>query len=277
MRAILFAIAAMFSIGAADFWGALGSREGRPTAVAAWSQGLGIIGVLAALPLVGGAPSSADLAYGAAAGVAVGLGLMSLYLGFARAPIGVIAPVASIVTVSIPVLLGIFQGERPSQLAILGIGFGVAGVGLVGAGRIASVDGRAAGLLFGFAAGVGFGLGLALLGKTAEASGLWPLAASRIMATASIVTFTVLVSRSLHPVRASYRYILLAAVFGSFGLGLFTIAIQTGPLTAVGVITAMFPAVTVALAAIVAHERLLPRQLAGVVLTIVAVVMITAA
>ncbi len=275
MNELVLAVVAMVMIGTADFWGALGSREGRPVAVAAWGQAVGILGLVIAIPLVGGSPTTADMAYGAASGVAIGMGLIAFYLGFAAAPIGVIAPVSAVTTAATPVAIGLLNGERPSVFVMVGIVLGFVGVALVSAARTAGGGGRWKGALYGLAAGVGFGFGLTLLGSTGDGSGLWPLLATRLAAMAAIAIFAAITSRAYMPVRSSYRYIVLAGLFGVVGMAAFTIAIQTGPLTAVGAITALFPAVTVALAAMVLREHLLPSQVAGVILTIGAVVAIT--
>lgn len=272
---LLLAGIATILIGTADFWGALGSRHGRPIAVAGWSQIVGISAVSIALLLVGGSFIASDVWWGALGGVAIGLGLMSLYVGFATSTIGVIAPVSAVVTVAVPVAFGFARGERPSPLAIAGIVAGVMAVAFVSASGDRSGARPMQGILLGLGAGVGFGLGLALLGNTSEASRLWPLLATRFTAGGSIMIGALVARRPLIPHSRSWRVIAMAALFGAAGMSFFTIAVQRGPLTLVAVITAMFPAVTVALAAIVLGERLRRLQVAGVALAMVAVAMIS--
>lgn len=272
---LFLAAVATVLIGTADFWGALGSRHGRPLAVAGWSQIIGIPMVGAALVVVGGTLLAADVTWGAVAGIAIGLGLVSLYVGFATAAIGVVAPVSAVITVAVPVAWGLADGERPAPIAIAGIVAGIVAVALVGASGDRSVSSPLRGILLGTGAGVGFGLGLAMLGNTSEAAGLWPLLATRFTAGAAILVAGAGARRPLVPNRRSAGVIVMAAAFGAVGMSFFTVAAQQGPLTLVAVITAMFPAVTVALAAVVIGERLRRQQLVGVALALVAVAMVS--
>jgi drug/metabolite transporter (DMT)-like permease len=272
---LLLAAVATVLIGTADFWGALGSRHGRPLAVAGWSQVLGIPMVGVAVLLVAGDLLAIDAVWGALAGVAIGLGLLSLYVGFAGSVIGVVAPVSAVVTVGVPVAFGLASGERPSAIALAGIGSGVLAVALVSGGGDRSAASPARGVLLGLGAGIGFGLGLALLGNTSEDSGLWPLLATRFTAGGSILLGGVSARRPLLPNRRSWGVAAMAALFGAVGMSFFVVAAQQGPLTLVAVVTAMFPAVTVALAAIVLGDRLRRLQMIGVALALAAVAMIS--
>jgi len=270
---ILFAITATVLIGTADFFGAIGSKQGRPAAVAGWSQAFGIVAIALPTLLIAGEPTKVDVAWGAASGVAIGLGLVSLYRGFAVAPVGIVAPTAAVVTVLTPVVLGLVQGDRPTTAVAAGIVLGVIGVALVSWTGHAH-DHRVSGLLYGLAAGIGFGLGLALLANTATESGLWPLFVTRFTSTGAIVAASLFAGWSLVPHRASWAPIAGAAAFGAGGMAFFALAITRGELTTVGVITALFPAVTVALATVVLRERMRISQSVGVVLTLTAIALI---
>lgn len=275
MSSLALAAAATILIGTADFFGALASRHGRPIAVAGWSQILGVPAVAVALLLVGGTLTRSDLAWGAASGIGIGLGLMALYIGFFVAPVGVVAPVAAVVTVAVPVVYGLAIGERPSLTSLLGIALAVPAVALVGAAGGPTAEHRTTGIVYGIAAGIGFGIGLALLSNTSTDSGLWPLLPTRFAAGASILLFGLVRRRPLAPLRPSWSPAVAATLFGVAGMSFFTVAVQRGPVVLVGTVTAMFPAVTVALAAVVLRERLRSTQWVGVVLALAAITLIS--
>jgi len=65
-------------------------------------------------------------------------------------------------------------------------------------------------------------------------------------------------------------YALLTGVFGTIGLYFFFTAVKTGPISVISSLTAMYPVVTVILAVLVLHESIKPRQVAGIVLALVA-------
>ena len=62
----------------------------------------------------------ADVAFGAAAGVANASGLGLLYHGLAHGRIGVVAPVTAVVGAIVPVAWALAQGERPSGIVLAG-------------------------------------------------------------------------------------------------------------------------------------------------------------
>jgi len=67
----------------------------------------------------------------------------------------------------------------------------------------------------------------------------------------------------------------LAGALAGVGMGFFVSASQRGELVVVGVAIAMFPAVTVVLAALFLHERLVTSQWLGIVMAVSAVAMIS--
>ncbi|MCK5736383.1 MAG: hypothetical protein KAH21_07890, partial [Spirochaetaceae bacterium] len=82
---MIFAALSALSYGIADFTGGLASRKSPVSAVAAWSQAVGIFIALIAIPLLGGsAPSLQTWLWGAAAGVSGAAGLSFLYQGLAE-------------------------------------------------------------------------------------------------------------------------------------------------------------------------------------------------
>jgi hypothetical protein len=71
------------------------------------------------------------LVWGGASGLAGGIGLALLYRGLAIGVMGVVAPVTAVCAVTIPVVVGIAPGERPTMLAILGVHLAIVAIVLV--------------------------------------------------------------------------------------------------------------------------------------------------
>ncbi len=65
-------------------------------------------------------------------------------------------------------------------------------------------------------------------------------------------------------------YALLTGIFGTIGLYFFFKAVETGPISVISSLTALYPVVTVTLAVVVLHESLKPRQILGILLALVA-------
>ncbi len=273
--AVFLALAAAAVVGSGDFFGGMASRHGRVLAVSLWVHVGGVAAMVALGPLVDGDPTAADLWWGAGAGLAGAVGVTSLYLGFARSRMGIVAPVSAVVAAALPVVFGVASGERPSSVATAGLAVGLVAIALVSRPGAADARGSvAAGVVRGTAAGIAFGALFILFAETGDGSGIWPVLPARL-AGASLVLAAVLATRSERlPRRQSWSAIALASVLTVGGNGLFVLASQEGLLAVVSVLTSMYPAATVAWARVVYRERLTGIQLAGVALALGAIALI---
>ncbi len=197
------------------------------------------------------------------------MGTAFLYRGLARGRMSVVAPVSGVGTALIPVVVGVAGGGVPTLVASLGIVLALPAIHLVakvqdeGAGR--------GGLLDGTLAGVGFGLMFTALAQADEAAGLYPLAASQATSVVGVVATAVVLRQAWVPrERGAWRGLLLGP-FGATAAGLFVLASQQGLLAIVSVVSSLYPAGTVVLAALVLHERVRRGQALGLALAAVAV------
>src|ERR1051326_8835422 len=91
--------------GAADFTGGPAPRRAPPIPVVRTPRAAGLVLVALALPLMPPAPPrAADLWWGAAAGLAGGVGVALLYHALAIGTMSVVAPTTAVTGVAIPVL-----------------------------------------------------------------------------------------------------------------------------------------------------------------------------
>lgn len=271
---LLLVVLSVGFIGAADFFGSVGSKRSSPFAVAAWSQWAGVPVIAVVAFFVGSEFTSRDVALGLAAGAGAALGVGALYRGFSVGSVGIVAPVASTFAAMVPIVVGLLIGERPSGLVALGLVAGVGSVILVG-----YVPGRAqlsaVSVVHGLVSGIGFGIMVLAYAATSEASELAPAVAGRFSAAvlATVTMFVLSAPRTVK--RESVTPTILAGALAAFGTGFFVIASQQGELILVGVAVALFPAVTVILAAIFLRERLAASQWIGIATAVLAVAMIS--
>jgi drug/metabolite transporter (DMT)-like permease len=228
------------------------------------------------LPLFSTAePRAADLWWGAAAGLAGGVGVGLLYYGLAIGTMSVVAPTTAVLAVAIPVVASIALGERPGWLAIAGIVLGIAAIALVSRPTVTSeTPARPSGLGVALLAGVAIGLFLLALAQARPASGLWPLLTARL---ASVALFAVIAVVGRHSVRMPVRLGAIAVGGGALDMlanTLYLLAVQIGPLSPVVTLSSLYPASTVLLARAVLGERLSGWQTAGVAAALAAVLLI---
>ncbi len=139
----------------------------------------------------------------------------------------------------------------------------------------ATASSNRAGALAGLVAGVGFGTFVVLITRTSAESGLWPLVASRSVASlvllASVTALGLIHQLGPGP---GIGLALAAGILDATSNVLMLEAGRRGLLTLVGMIIALYPASTVVLARVVLHERLQRHQLFGLGLAAAAVVLI---
>ncbi len=129
----------------------------------------------------------------------------------------------------------------------------------------------------GVLAGLGFGVLFAAVGQVPEDAGFAPLALVQLVGAAVVVTVGLALRASLAIRRPQVVAAgVLAGVLGVVASGLFLLATQGGSLTVAAVVTSLYPAVTVLLAAGLLREAIHRGQGVGLVLCGLAVGLIAA-
>jgi len=268
--ALLLALGAGLSFGLADFVGGFAAKRTPATTVTVLSQVAGFAVLLVALPFVGGVPSTSALGFGALAGVAGSLGLVAYLKGLAAGPMGLVAPVTSVVGAAVPVTVGLAAGERLSVISTGGLLLGLVAIGIVAGGGGRTREAGTHGPALALVGGLLVGLFLVLLDQTPEGSGLWPLVGARL-ASLSMLGAWAFATKATMPTRLDLRPIAVAGVLDMTANVLFLLASRAAPLTLASLLTSMSPVVIVLLARQVLAERLHRSQVAAVALSLVAV------
>ncbi len=261
-------------VGSADFFGGIASKQASPFSVAAWSQWAGLPVIVLVAVVYGGTVSSEDLLLGMVAGLGSAVGVVALYKGFSVSAVGIVAPIASTVAAMLPIVVGIAGGERPESLVAIGLGIGLVSVVLVGyipgSGHLSL-----SGVTHGVASGIGFAVKVVAYSRTSEESGLTSAVSGRLTSAVAATVVMLVVGAPRRIDRHVWLPTALAGGLAGLGIGFFVAATQRADLILVGMAIALFPAVTVVLAAIFLKERLAASQWVGIVCAVVAVALIT--
>lgn len=275
--ALLLALGSGLSFGAADFAGGLAAKRAPAVSVTWVSQAVGVAVLIVLMGALPGQPSVAAFTTGALAGIAGALSLVAYLRALALGPMGVVAPLASVAGVIVPVVAGLVLGERPTLLAAGGIVLGLIAVTVVASGR--RVERRAVlstGPLLALVGGAGFGVFFVLLDRTPDGSGLWPFVGARA-SSLLLLGIIVAVRGAGLPPRDTMPLVALSGGLDMAANILFLLATRAGLLTIAALLTSMYPIVVVVLARHLLAERLGRPQQVAVVLSLVAIGMITAA
>jgi drug/metabolite transporter (DMT)-like permease len=271
MSQILALTSAVF-YGLGDFLGGISTRRMSVWTVTAWSQtlGLGVL-VIGLIVIPADAVTSADILWGALAGVIGLVGLAALYSTLASGSMTIVAPIAGATTAVIPVIVDLSQGAELSTRHWIGIGLALGAVLLIGIDPDSkNTDLRLIGRAI--LAGAAFGVFFIALAQTSEASGLWPLVGAR--GTTIPIAFAIVGFRRV-AARPRSRDLGMLAVLGNLDMAAnvaIALALQRGPLGISTVISSLYPAFTAITAVIVLHERPRPGQTVGIVLAMAAIV-----
>jgi drug/metabolite transporter (DMT)-like permease len=276
--AVVLALSSAVVYGASDFLGGLASRRTSVFGVVAMSQAVGLVALVALLPWLGGPVGVADVAWGAAAGLAGAVGLVVFFRALSRGVMSVIAPVTAVTAAAVPVLVGLLAGDRIGRWTMAGIALALAAVVLVSAegGLSALRAARPASMPSALVAGAAFGFFFVLLDRTSDDSGLTPLVTARLASLTLVVVLALIGRKAL---RVSRPALPLAAVSGAGDMAanaLFLLATQAdGQLAITGVLASLYPVSTVVLAQVLLRERLAGAQMAGLGTAVAAVLLIT--
>jgi drug/metabolite transporter (DMT)-like permease len=299
-----FGLGAAAVWGAADFLGGIAARRLRVFWLLTISHGcslIALLGLAAVLHLQ--QPSRHILFFGLLSGYAGGTALLVFYHALSLGGMGITAAVTGLVTAALPVVFTALTLGAPSSRQQVGFCLAAVAIWLISAGSDAPADAAVPShsrgglrrllqnrLLMAVLCGIGFGLFLIFLRLANGANLVWTLAASRVGSLSMALGGGLLFSRRhLTPQpqdsalarnwkRAAQTGGLLAIATGACdtsGNFLFLAATRTGRLDVAAMLSSLYPAATILLAAWLLHERTTRRQTFGMVLALAAVVMIS--
>ncbi len=281
---ILFGLAASLSWGSGDFCGGLASRRLNSTTVVIAAYTVGFF-LLVGLALIWreAFPTPLDILWGILGGVIGGLGLILFYSALAVGRMGIIAPTSATLTAGLPVLFSIFTQGAPGLLQIGGFVAALCAIILISSPE--RTKGRPKGIWLALISGCCFGLFFILISRVSHNSTFWPLAAARLSSVTSLLILALLrkgkgTAERSSKEKGTLRRATLLLVLGSgtldaLGNTFFVLAAHSGRLDVASVLSSLYPAATVLLAALVLHERVNRLQGLGILLALIAIPLIS--
>jgi len=270
----LLSLCSAIAYGLSDFVGGVLSRRASVWAVAATSQATAAVLALGLIATNVGEPRAGDLLWGGLAGIGSGAGNVFIYRGLAGGRMAVVAPLSALAAAGVPVLVGLFGGERPGALPMVGVLTALPAIWLVSNGGSGLRDASRADVVNGLLAGLGFGAQFSALGQVREQAGLTPLAVSQVVSVVAIVMGAVVLSGSWLPRDRFSRLGAVAGLLAGIATVCFQLAVRYGLLSLAAVVTSLYPAVTVLLAALILRERIGRAQGVGLALALMAIALI---
>ncbi len=281
---VAFSLTAVAVWGASDFLGGVGARRANVflfTSIVHLS-GMVLAGALA-LAIGSPFPSTNSLRWALCAGAVGGSALAIFYRSLAQGQMGLIAPVAAVLSAAIPALVTAFSEGLPHRRQLLG--FLLAGVGVwlisrteqtsgASDGKTRQSESRPKGLGMAVLAGCGFAGFYLCIHRAGDGSALWLSICSRL--ASFIVTIVVVIfGRQFRTVSRSIVGIAVAAgILDISGSVVFVRASQLGRLDSAVFLSSLYPVVTVILARVFLHEHFSRSRTVGMFAALAAVPLI---
>ena len=312
MLTVLVGLSGALIFGAADFLGGMASRKISSVRVTAIAAAVGLVLLLAAHPLFGGEWSPEALLFGGLSGVTGAGAIVLLYACLAIGPMSILSPLTAVVSAIVPMTVGLIRGERLELLGYTALGLALVAVVLVGfVPEQDAVRSSAKAIAMATGSGVLIGAFLILIDLAPADSGLTPLIANR--AVNATIMFTVIAIISLvalgrrsavtvseaaapatierptpvegpesmvaqthspHPWPAGLKLAIFCGILDAVANGLLLLGLRLGELTVISVLTAMYSASTIILAALFLRERMKPLQIFGLALALASAAML---
>jgi drug/metabolite transporter (DMT)-like permease len=270
---VIFGLLSGVSWGVADFCGGLASKRMAAAAVAFVTQVIGTTLVIVAIAVTRPTlPPWPDLALGALGGVFGGLGVFAFYKALSIGTMSLVAPVSAL-GAGVPMVFGLLDGERPSNIVLAG-----ALVALTGAVLASHAPGHASRRGLGLAAFAAFAFGafFVLIAPAAESSVLWAGLSTRVASVPVLLAVCLGLRASVRVDGGVWPLLIPAGALDIAANVAYAEATQHGLLSIVAVLSGLYPVATVILAQIVLKERLSQGQAVGVMAALVGVGFIAA-
>jgi drug/metabolite transporter (DMT)-like permease len=249
-------------------------------------------------------------------GVTGAIAISLLYACLALGPMSILSPLTAVVSAVVPMTWGLLGGDTLAPIGYVALGIALVAVVLVGfVPEKGAVRPSLRGILMAVGSGTMIGAFFILIDQTPDDSGLVPLLVNRAVAGALMLAAVGVVAIGARRRRMRVAALVGAGggaaddrsaprdsvgtvgSVGSAGTGwrpglplavacglvdaaanmLLLVGIRIGDLSVISVLTAMYPAGTIILAAVVLRERIAPVQWVGLILALIAAGMLAVA
>lgn len=274
------ALATAGFIGASDFCGGLASRQGGGARVVVVSVLSGAL-VLLGLSLVWNEPGliNGDVGWATLAGVSGALAIFTIYRGLAMGNAAAVAPIAGVIGAALPAAFGMLTQGLPPFTQLAGFILAFPGIALVSQTESASSKIKKEVFLLAVLSGL-FGAGFfTFLSQVQSDAAVLPALVAKAASLATAFMLVLLTPRSVLspvPFRHISRIAIAGGVLDALASILFILAQQRTRLDVAVVLSSLYPAGTILLAALIQKEQISRAQGIGVILCLGAIVLIVA-
>jgi uncharacterized membrane protein len=276
---IIFGLGAALFWGAGDFAGGLTSRRVGAVRATLYVEAVGLFPLFFIVIYTGqaGTMTITDWIWCGAAGLIGSMGLLALNRALAEGHMSIVASVAALTSASLPVLVGGLRDGWPSVITLAGFGLALLATWLISQTGFEkkTIQIRFGDLVLPFLAGLGFGSYYILINQGSRTSIFAPLLAVRVTGTIALLIFAFLKKQLDFPSRVVWPLVIINTVFDIGGSLFYVLAGQAGRMDIAALLGSLYSVATVLLAWLVLREKISRTQWMGILLSGVAIVLLT--
>ena len=208
------------------------------------------------------------------AGICGAIGIASLYKALSISDAATVAPVSAVIAAAMPVVIGIFLVGIPSITQSIGFLLAFVGIWMVSGNVRSNPTASRKGFILAILAGIAFGSFFILISQVEPGKIFTPLIFARL-AQFIVALILLLMTRQPFPSFTSNPIALLAGLLDAGGNLFFLLARQFTRFDIAAVLSSLYPAATVLLAALILKQKVSAGQLMGLVICLMATIFIS--
>jgi drug/metabolite transporter (DMT)-like permease len=275
--AIAVGLVSAVTYGVADFFGGLAAKRTAPVVVTALAAVVGLAVLIPTALLVPGRASAEAFLWGGLSGLTGSVAIFLLYAALAIGPMSILSPLTAVLSALVPMTWGLLGGERLPWWGYPALGGVLVAIVLVGfVPEKGAVRPRPRGILYAVGSGLLIGAFFILVDQAPADSGLYPIVGNRAVSGAVLLAVVAVLlvrarrrgSPAFPGLRSAGWVIVACGVADAAANVLILTGLRMGDLTVMSVLAALYPAGTIALAAVVLRERIAPVQWVGLALAL---------
>jgi drug/metabolite transporter (DMT)-like permease len=272
---IFFAVVSAVSWGSGDFSGGQATRKSHQYQVLVLAAFSGMV-VLAISAIIQGErmPPGITIFWAAMAGLAGALGMAALYRALSMGNTASVAPTSAITCAALPVIFGLITEGLPDTSQLAGFAVAFMGIWLVSRSPNTREKHIREGMMLAFLSGIGFGGFFVFIAMVEKGQVFIPVLIARSV-TLIVALIMLGVRRLPLPNPGSNPFALLAGLLDTGGNVFYLLATQFTRLDIAALLSSFYPAMTVILARVILKEIISKTQLAGMLLCLVALGLMT--
>ena len=272
---VLLALTSAFVWGSGDFSGGFATRKNTPFQILAITALSGtFLLILLAFFWKESLPGFQSIIWSFLAGICGAIGIASLYKALSISDAATVAPVSAVIAAAMPVVIGIFLVGIPSITQSIGFLLAFVGIWMVSGNVRSNPTASRKGFILAILAGIAFGSFFILISQVEPGKIFTPLIFARL-AQFIVALILLLMTRQPFPSFTSNPIALLAGLLDAGGNLFFLLARQFTRFDIAAVLSSLYPAATVLLAALILKQKVSAGQLMGLVICLMATIFIS--